>query len=116
MKIRAKSTKQLSYQGNLISDTVADISDGGGDQIFISNLPPALSPPEEPPLPGLRPVRRQIRCSGCNQKGHSFNKCPKAYFSEVYVVWLFKWCLKIEIIDEVPARLGCPLAWKSRLH
>lgn len=48
---RAKSTKQLSHQGSLTSDTVDDVSGGSGDQIYmyISNTLPAPSLPEEPP-------------------------------------------------------------------
>jgi hypothetical protein len=78
VKKRAKSTKQLSHQGSLTSDTVIGVCDSGDNQIYISTTAPAIVAPEETPLPILPPVRRQITCSGCGQKGHSIKKCPKA--------------------------------------
>jgi len=78
VKKRVKSTKRLSHQGSLTSDTVANVDGGGDDQIYISNTPPAPTPQEEPPLPVLPLVRRQITCSVCGQKGHSFKRCSKA--------------------------------------
>jgi hypothetical protein len=70
VKKRAKSIKQISYQGSLTNCTVAEMVDNSGGKIYISNTPSIPTLPAEPELPILPPVRRQITCSGCRQKGH----------------------------------------------
>ena len=78
VKKRAKSKKQISYQGSLTNRTVAEMGGNSGGEIYISNAPSIPTLPAEPELPILPPVRRQITCSGCRQKGHQINRCPIA--------------------------------------
>jgi hypothetical protein len=82
VKKRAKSKKQISHQGSLTNCTVAERGGSSGGEIYISHTPSVPTLPAEPELPILPPVRRQITCSGCRQKGHQINRCPRAYFSE----------------------------------
>ncbi|CAG8141118.1 unnamed protein product, partial [Penicillium nalgiovense] len=80
-KKREKSKKGIFNIGSLkeVLDLVTKAGDEGGISArYISEPAPTPGPQVEPTLPILRSVRRQITCSGCNQKGHSFNKCPKA--------------------------------------
>jgi hypothetical protein len=80
-KKREKSKKRMSNIGSLteVLDLITNVGgEGGVSARYISEPTPAPEPQVEPTLPVLPPVRRQITCSGCNQKGHSFTKCPKA--------------------------------------
>ncbi|KAJ5337526.1 zinc finger protein [Penicillium brevicompactum] len=80
-KKREKSKKQIPNKGSL-TELPGPTTNVGGEEgasvRYIFDPAPALEPYVEPTLPVLPPVRRKITCSGCNQKGHSFNKCPKA--------------------------------------
>jgi hypothetical protein len=78
VKKRAKSKRQISYQGSLTNTTVAERGGDSGGEIYISNTLSIPTLPAEPELPILPTVRRQITCSGCGQKGHPINRCPKA--------------------------------------
>jgi hypothetical protein len=77
---RQKSTKQISYKGSLrgIPDPAPDVGGEEGATVrYISNPTPAPEPDLEPTLPVLPPMRRQITCSVCGQKGHSMRKCSQ---------------------------------------
>jgi hypothetical protein len=77
---RQKSNKQISYKGSLrgIPDPTPDVGGEEGASVrYISDPTPALEPDLKPTLPVLPPVRRQITCSVCGQKGHSMRKCSQ---------------------------------------
>lgn len=78
VKKRAKSTKQISYQGSLTNRTIADIDSNSDIKRYISNTPSIPTLPAEPELPILPTIRRQIICSRCSQKGHQITRCPRA--------------------------------------
>lgn len=59
--------------------------EGGEDDVVIENEDRSkdISLPEvpakqvtEPTLPSMPLVRRQMTCSGCGIKGHTYSKCP----------------------------------------
>jgi len=51
--------------------------EGGVGARYISEPAPAPEPQVEPTLPICPPVCRQITCSKCGVKGHTFTKCPQ---------------------------------------
>jgi hypothetical protein len=77
---REKTKEQISHKGSLIGLPTPTPNIGGeeGPSVrYISNPTAAPEPDLKPTLPVLPPVRRQITCSVCGQKGHSMRKCSK---------------------------------------
>ena len=54
-------------------DVVVEDEDGSKD-ISLPEVP--AKPVAEPALPSMPLVRRQVTCSGCGIKGHTYLKCP----------------------------------------
>ena len=80
VKKKASSKKQIRHEGSLrsLEEIVPDIVEGkpGGSE-YISTTEGAADPPVEPELPPVSTIRRQITCSGCGTKGHTYVRCPQ---------------------------------------
>ncbi|CAG8309625.1 unnamed protein product, partial [Penicillium nalgiovense] len=79
VKKRATSKKQISHEGSLrsleeIGPNVVVGKDGGRE--YISATEGAAESPAEPELPPISTIRRQVTCSGCGTKGHTYSRCP----------------------------------------
>lgn len=79
IKKRAIRHKFTSHRGIFGSredgqDDVVVEDDGESEDISLLEVPE--EPPVEPALPSMPMVRRQVTCSGCGIKGHTYVKCP----------------------------------------
>lgn len=79
VKKRTSSKKQISHQGSLrnleeIEPNMVVAKDDGKE--YISSTEDAANPAVEPELSPISTIRRQITCSGCGTKGHTYTKCP----------------------------------------
>lgn len=71
-----KFTAQKGIFGGLEDgedDVVVEDEDRSKD-ISLPEVP--AKPVVEPTLPSMPLVRRQVTCSGCGTKGHTYSKCP----------------------------------------
>ena len=74
--IKHKFTSQRGIFGSREDgqDDVVVEDDGVSEDISLQEV--LEEPPAEPALPSMPTVRRQVTCSGCGIKGHTYVKCP----------------------------------------